>query len=280
MALKLSDVVVKSAGLSSQNRLSMLLVDNGFVENYNFPFVVLESDLKIVNSLNREKPYMRDRNSFYVTILQSANMVLSLGEWSCKIFEFGKIYEKNDEYDILGILMCGKTDRVVNCKQKIYDFIDFKSLLADLGKLINITNDEFDDIPKFLSYGVKYSNGFAGRLKYNVDFPFIKNAYYAQFILDKSTIIKSKSKTVVQEVKQYNYKDISVQFNDQKKIWSYVENILVKTRIEYSVFDCFVEKDKIRYGISFKIPENRDIVKEISYIEQLLIEAGGVICKN
>lgn len=199
-----------------------ILISKNFTEVYNFPFVEKESEIKIINSIQSHKPYLR--NSLEESLLEQAKIKLSYGDWGVQIFEFGKIYPS--EKEVLGILIAGKKHR------NWYTSGNFE--LLDLQKIQGLLGYDLD-----FESEIKILN---------------PSCFYLEIKLNSLKIRKSL------EEKNLIYIDFSFKFKEKIE-WSKIENKILEIKEINSLilFDIF--EDKYGFTITIS-PENRELVEQ------------------
>jgi phenylalanyl-tRNA synthetase beta chain len=240
------------------------LINIGFVELYNFPFVS-NGEVELSNSLNSEKRFLR--NDFIETSINAVINTLSSGSARILAFEINKIYPSEEIR--LGLVVCGESQRNWYKTSEKYDLFYLKKVLEGLSEIIsidfesikNLENNKFD-------YGLEFSNGLFGKYKNINQERFLDNVFLGEFSISKA---QNKQNNISQQKK---YMDLSVSINESIG-FDQISNILRNYNINYYVFDYYPNENCINYGITLIFDHeqvnNEEIYEEIkNKIEKLI----------
>ena len=230
----------------------------GFTEMYNFPFTAT-GDIKIINSLNINKSYMR--NSLLENLTQNCLETLSHGSANCLLFEIGKIYPSEEQK--LGLIVTGEEQRSWENKTEKYDLVYLKKILFSLSKYINFDLKFQTSIEKNgLINCLGFDNGFIGQV--DSSNKLLKNVYYAEFV--KRNKVQKKN-CITQSL---HYKDISIKIAKQYNFKN-ISDILDTHNVnynEYYIFDYFIGEEYNHYGITLKMSDLNILEERIQLIAQ------------
>ena len=265
-----------------KNIISNLLASNGFNEIMNNSLTKekynnLISDLDSSDNINIINPLSNDLNTLRRSMIFSSLETISYNQnrnnFNLKLFEFGKIYQKEDNLNIetenLNVLISGNTlEANWNNLNKSVDFFNLKEtvehILNRLGikkfKTASLNNFGFD---QGLEYKVKNKvlvrSGLLNPKLLN-SFGIKNNVYSAIFNLDllmsllKNNSVKYKAVTKFPVVKRdlALVVDKNIEYSQLKKIALNIDNEILKS---VNLFDVY-EGDKIAinkksYALSF-----------------------------
>jgi len=136
--------------------LKDILVNNGFSEVITYSFQS-EGSVKVANPLSSDKKYLRNNLRLGLSKayeLNKKNKPL-FGPDGIKIFEIGKVFEKDSEYLSLGVVAEDESS-LLNVQKEVRD------VLGNMGEIKNnilIFNIDEEGLPEVNSYdGLTYSN--------------------------------------------------------------------------------------------------------------------------
>lgn len=221
----------------SEEKFKAFLIDNGFYEVINNPFVKENSDVSIEldNPLDSNKKYLRTclKNSLLSNLIYNERRQND----SIKFFEFSDIYSfdgSNVKKRVIGIIASG---RISNHYEKFQKNIDIK-YFKELFKQILIDNDLKFEIVSRDNLDSKLAN----QIVYcEIDFDEIKNCLkdYDRVTLDPTSYVTYKPISEYPKI----FRDLSFSISDFNKIEELhdmimdFENDLLKNKFVFDFFN-------------------------------------------
>jgi len=266
-------------------KVSEYLVDNGFYEVWNNSLTkpgylnILGSDsskkVEILNKLSEDLGVMRQ--SLLFSGLENISYNINRKQENLKLFEFGKIYFKNDsgysELQKMSLFLTGNKKKEnwhePSRQVDIYDLIKIIKGLAIKISDPEITFSEVDKNEYTFSVAINYHEniiGTAGKIKPGIcsQFGIEKEIFYAE--LDWDLLLQNANDNIVlEEVSKYPEvrRDLSlvldkqVSFEEIRALTQQLENRLIK---EINVFDVYEGENlgthKKAYALSFILQDN------------------------
>ncbi len=232
-------IKVKQIYYTLADKIREYIVGQGFTEMYNFPFTDIKSEIEIINSIHQNNRFMR--NTLLFNLLENAQMLFSIDQFDCKLFEIGKIYPSEEEK--IGILLAGKKTQDLLQKGD-YQFLDLKRILMNLSQIIDIKFDIHNQNHNLKKYFIDMqiiTNGLYGQLAFHDKYNLVKNAFYLELsIHQKKHIFKPIALNVL------NYKNLNITCSINTK-W---QDISDKIDIPHRLIDIFEEDNKKIYTIT------------------------------
>lgn len=260
---------IKLQKFTIEERVRLMLIDAGFTEIMTLPFISEESEVKIINPINSQKPYMR--NTLAYSLMEAANETISQGEWGVKLFEIGKVYPS--ETQKLGIIVYGKEKKTFNLQENKTDFFHLKQIIENLANILDIKYSENSvkiETSEYYNQSMKLNCGEIGTLKYNPKYQMIQNAYYCEI-----EIKAKKEENNLQETNKFNYRNISANCSSEVT-WNEIAKEFNKEfngdLIKFWLFDYYKKEDAINIGITLKVHESLNI-------EEIHLSASKILQK-
>ena len=258
----------QSNNYGEEVKIKNLLVDNGFSEVINDPFVPfgVESSIKVDNPLDSNRQFLRTnlKNSLLENLLYNERRQKDI----IKIFEIGDIYtsSSNQSNRFIGIIVSGRVDK---------NYKDFNKKL-DKEYLSNILNTYIDD-KVALNYEIISREGLDSKSQ-NV-ITYLELDINSLKINYQTTIAKKNNFDVnYTPVSDYpsSTRDLSfsvTDFSKFDKLQSYILSYEHKFLKEVFIFDYFYsdKRNEIKIGFRFIFQSNQKTLEDQEINELLKI---------
>lgn len=261
-------------------KIRHLLSSIGFDEMITWSFVNADKikDFKdenkeiitLENPISQEHKFMR--TNLAAGLIEAYSNNFKRGIENIRLFEIGKIYDKNFENferNVLGLLRAGEDiDRNTHVKPKIVDFFVIKS---DIENILNLYNVKFSEIemtretPDYYHPGrsatVKYKSGviaYFGMLhpKITKKYDISKHTALGEIFLDNLSI---QSKNLVKK----NYVNFPIVKRDMaffvssempaRKLLDEINSLNIKIIKKVNIFDCYQKQGEDRKSLAFTL---------------------------
>ncbi len=277
-----------------ENSWAQTLQSQGFAEvmNNSLTQVKDETDaVKLLNPLSNDLAFMR--KSLLEGLLQNAAYNINRKTSDLRIFEFGKIYFKKDQYEErkqLALLTSGR-DLSENwlMPKSVSSFYNLKGYLYTLLKRLNISFEEkpledarFSDALEITSNGetiARIGKVHADLLK---DADVDQECFYAEIELEKAQKVRKTGNFKFADIPKFNRirRDIALLLDSDVRfgeLYSAVNKAKVKHLQRVNLFDVYEGKNlaegKKSYALSFELLDREKTLeeKEISETMNTLI---------
>lgn len=245
---------------NDEEKIKNLLIDNGFYEVINDPFVAYNEkfSVEIVNPLDSNKRYLRTnlKDSLIENLLFNERR-----QKDCvKLFEIADIYSSDNNKKIrkLGIIASGRVDK---------NYRDFSKKIDD-KYLNNILEDLFDNGEDYSCKNILRDN-LNSKSKYPI--------YFVEMKIDNLFKENDKIKNQDKKIPYYNYRPISdfpsstrdlsysiKDFSNCTYLQEYILNFRRDILKEVFIFDYFLNEknSEIKIGFRFIFQDQKSTVTE------------------
>lgn len=263
-----------------QQNISSYLVSFGFSEILtnslsNSAYYQNETkNVKILNALSSELEILRSTMLFGG--LESISYNFNRRNFNLKFFEFGKIYEKNEnkfnETNILSLFVTGsRFNESWNNTKVQTDVFELKGFLSNIFSLLNISEnsitEKYNNQHSYLQDALVYTaNGkimaSIGIVKQSIltQFDIDKPVYYSEINFDNLLSLINTNTVKYKEISKFMgvRRDLAILF-DKKVLFSEIKDVAFKNEKkllkDVHIFDVYegknIDSDKKSYAISF-----------------------------
>ena len=250
---------------SLERSLKNFLIDNGFFEVINNPFINFETNhtIKVDNPLDSNKKYIRTnlKKSLIDNLLYNERRQQD----SIKLFEISDVYYfENEEIKnkkMLGIICSGKVGNnylefskkininyLINILNKLYPEIDFNPEIIDRNRLDTKLKNQIIYVQIELDYLKNYNCEYTSNTK---------------FVLNQSNFVKYRPISLFPS----SYRDLSFAVKDKDKCYE-LQQLLLNFKQDFIkeifIFDFFHNKakDEIKIGFRFVFQSRTSTITE------------------
>jgi len=266
-----SNKVDKNIEYILEKNIKKALINEGFYEVINFPFVnnSSETSIEVVNPLDSNKKYFR--RSLLDSLTENLEYNEKRQKDSIKLYEFSDIYTKDSNLDltkkrVLGLIVSGREGHNYEDFQKIMDESYIRNLLNKIGVEIK---DEYIRLITRENINIKQKSPI-----YFVEINLKDFSSPKDLNSDNKYSFETKNYVPISEYPS-SYRDLSFAVDDFAKIKlidDIIKNTVFSDLKEFFIFDYFVNKDSgvVKIGYRFIFQSNEKTLKDLDVDKQIL----------